>query len=308
MDLAVAGGAGPDAFGSVAANASAFDFDDEEAVLRMADEEVDFLRQKRRCVLAADQERHAMKNGEGVRQVVLQGVIDLALGIALGASQDLAGIHFGHGSRCTEDCGEPLDDRLSLKLAPVELVVVGAQAGVAARGDVPAFAVAHAGERRLEDLVEILDDAVNVAGTARHAVVDDEFADPTSVGPAVVGSAEVVRLNAERVGAAVEEAGLEGEPERAILELGSGWRTAVEAELENVGHKFVGEVEAGERSTAVTAPWSLMAWCVWPVLEPPAAAAADQESREAVAAVGAKHSPAALGAVGNARDGVLLEF
>src|SRR5262245_55910911 len=51
-----------------------------------------------------------------------------------------------------------------------------------------------------------------------------------------------------------------------------------------------------------------MARSVWPVFEPPPAATADQESGEAVAAVGAKHAPTALGTVGYSRNGMLFEF
>ena len=91
----------------------------------------------------------------------------------------------------------------------MELVGVGAKAGVATGGDVAAFAIADASKRGLENLVEILDDSVDVAGAARDAVIDDEFADPTTIGPAVVGSAEVVWLDAEGVGATMEETGLE---------------------------------------------------------------------------------------------------
>jgi hypothetical protein len=91
----------------------------------------------------------------------------------------------------------------------MELVGVGAKAGVAAGGDVATFAVANSGKRGLENLIEVFDDSVDVTGAARNAVIDDEFADPTTICPAVVGSAKVVGLDAEGVGATMEETGLE---------------------------------------------------------------------------------------------------
>lgn len=189
----------------------------------------------------------------------------------------------------------------------MELVGVGAKACVATGGDVAAFAIADASKRSLENLVEILDNSVDVAGTARDAVIDDEFADPTTISPAVVGSTEVVWLDAEGVRATMEETGLEGEPEGAVLEFGGRRCTAVEAELEDVGHEFMCKVEAGECAATGASPGGLMTRTCWAGLEPPAAAAADQKTGETIAAIGAEHASAAFGAVSYSGDGVLFE-